>query len=1240
MATVTPRRPWNRNEAQSRVRHPLQTLRGTIRRYVALEGLAVGVIYLACCFWLGVTLDWGLFALFRFDWIKEIDRASGNLEASSWLRLGLLAIAVGGLIAVVTMKVLRRLFTEFSDRALALVLERRFPRELGDRLITAVEMADPELSKKYGFSQEMLDKTIAEAADRVERLPVEQVFNWVRLRWRLIWTGIMVVGVYLVAGLVSCIVAAATGGNPSPVAYFWEFNHVAGTWFDRNILVQDRRYWLGNEYLELIRFPDARKREEDGLAELRVARDENRPDIWIRAVQWVVADRGPDAPEGWRALRWSDLPEYLDSALLAKVDIPAAWGGWVIDMDDLDPSVPAGVIPPEWGWHGKTAGHIRADLKRPAVKTALTTGRGAEVKALAAVEKLLDWRTWTVDQLERQLRGRDRAEVQEALKAGHKAAYQALQARDTGVLWQLAELADSPRMRGTLRKLQAPELVTVHRRGKLSKSSSPASKQSGNKYSFSLNELKESVTFTVAGDEYTTPARAITLVPPPAVNRLTIDKLEPAYIHYRLLGEDAGKLKGLRQTFRDVPMSTTGTKSVIPVLFGTDVTVTAVVDRRLKGGVRISEPVKRDEPGSLTPPVKVELLPGGKSFAARFPAVTRTIEFDFEYRDEDNVKGRRHIVLKPNDDKAPTLVGVNLSVVLRPDYDPETSKAPPGKSGDRLLITPNARLPFKGIVADDHGLAKLEFQYKFVEVAFQKLGDANDPTKKSEGFVLEGNPLTRRAGMVISTFQFAPGMPGFEWFAPAYVGGLSHLATADLKRPGPRLEPESGAIEMEFAQRRLTQRIPDDVTLEELQRLLQIQPRNRPLAIELLKLKGQTEQQNFLKRLQDLNQHEAVLTDTLNFLELDDAQRIPLLAKIGPDPAAVVRGILAEAAKDREKADRALALLTRAPERTLVREHQLDSEGRIRFDEETKRWRFENGNGFDIKTYLPKLKAPTGETQRHYELHVFVSATDNNVETGPTKGPTRGPFVFLVVSENELLAEISKQERKLYNLLKEAVDNLDGRKTTLEADLLRLDSVQFADLEGQKLKETTTYLGALAVRSEQARKAIREAGDMARAVLERYNGIIAEMLVNRVEGDKLGKVENQIAGPLYDMTHKTNGDFVFVDRVASKLYHGVDEDAGRLRKADQARKVDAPLLQSLETNRPIIKEDGKATVDNMVRLSRQLHTVLEAMADAGREAEIIRILVQIEAERREHHRQIEIYHKKLIEELFGGLDGK
>src|SRR5262245_23715428 len=254
MATVTPR-PYNRAEAQRRVRHPLQALRGSIRRYVALEGTAAGILFIALCFWLGLLLDWGLFALFRFDWIKEVDRSSGGLTASSWLRTGILVVVLGGLVAVVAFKVLRRLFREFSDPALALVLERRFPRELGDRLITAVEMADPELSRKYGFSQEMLDRTIAEAADRVERLPVHEVFNWRRLRWSMVNAALATVGVYLLVAVVSCVVAAIAGGGGSPVGFFWEFNHVAGTWGQRNVLIQDRRYWMGNEYLELIRFP-------------------------------------------------------------------------------------------------------------------------------------------------------------------------------------------------------------------------------------------------------------------------------------------------------------------------------------------------------------------------------------------------------------------------------------------------------------------------------------------------------------------------------------------------------------------------------------------------------------------------------------------------------------------------------------------------------------------------------------------------------------------------------------------------------------------------------------------------------------------------------------------------------------------------------------------------------------------------------------------------------------------------
>ena len=48
MASVSPpREKFDAAETDRRVRHPLQALRGHIRRYVLLEGLAVAVIYLA-----------------------------------------------------------------------------------------------------------------------------------------------------------------------------------------------------------------------------------------------------------------------------------------------------------------------------------------------------------------------------------------------------------------------------------------------------------------------------------------------------------------------------------------------------------------------------------------------------------------------------------------------------------------------------------------------------------------------------------------------------------------------------------------------------------------------------------------------------------------------------------------------------------------------------------------------------------------------------------------------------------------------------------------------------------------------------------------------------------------------------------------------------------------------------------------------------------------------------------------
>ena len=87
--------------------------------------------------------------------------------------------------------------------------------------------------------------------------------------------------------------------------FFWNFNDTAGIWVERNILLMNS-YWPRRAYLEVIRFQDTPSHP----GEMRVGRDEQRPNVQIRAIEWVVADR--HSHDGWRALRWQDLPNYLD----------------------------------------------------------------------------------------------------------------------------------------------------------------------------------------------------------------------------------------------------------------------------------------------------------------------------------------------------------------------------------------------------------------------------------------------------------------------------------------------------------------------------------------------------------------------------------------------------------------------------------------------------------------------------------------------------------------------------------------------------------------------------------------------------------------------------------------------------------------------------------------------------------------------------------------------------------------
>src|SRR5262245_59680113 len=115
------------------VRHPLEKLRGTIRRYVILDGLVALGVFLAAWFWIGLALDYGSFKIAGLDSVQVFPKS---------VRVALLVLPLLDLVALLVGKFALRVFRDFSYPSLALVLERRFPDVLGDRLITAVELAD------------------------------------------------------------------------------------------------------------------------------------------------------------------------------------------------------------------------------------------------------------------------------------------------------------------------------------------------------------------------------------------------------------------------------------------------------------------------------------------------------------------------------------------------------------------------------------------------------------------------------------------------------------------------------------------------------------------------------------------------------------------------------------------------------------------------------------------------------------------------------------------------------------------------------------------------------------------------------------------------------------------------------------------------------------------------------------------------------------------------------------------
>lgn len=643
MATATDApKPATPRDAQ--IHGPLEQLRGTIRRYVLIEGVLSVLLFLVAWFTVALVLDYGVFKAFGWDWVQ--DGAYG-------VRVAALALTAGLLAGILVFRIARRVLVEFSHSALALVLERKFPALLGDRLITAVELADHDHAAKLGYSVAMIRRTVDEAREQVAKVPVGEVFNWRRLR---------VMAVLLVAwvgGLVGLAFAthAVAAGQFQPAHAAWKGYHVAAIIAERDLALMDTP-WPRRALLELRSTKDNGPMGDGGI---RVARDGAPPRLKVKAYQWVVADR--TNPNGWRPLMWADVTESL-------VGVPV-------------PELPATAGLPA----DPAARTVDAVLEDQAARAAISTAMGS-------------------------------------------AGYDQLRA----VFDKLEEIAARPSSGRTLRKLDKPTEVTFKYIGVQTAGDGELKSEGSDEYAGDVTGLKEDVLFTVRAEDFRTPERGITLVPPPSLMTLTKEEYQPAYLHYAspLVPDPADpakmvvggwkELAGLRQRVPDEKLSVTGDRTVFVVPVGSELVIHGLTERpiaeayaipkrgRVPGGkVKVvdGKELRSDEPVPL--PVETKMVtekegdrPAERgSFTMAFKGadrVTDVVEFDLDFVNADGIRLTKpwQIQVQVTDDTPPVVEVV-----------PEFIR----KVGKEYWVTTKAKIPFnpESSIRDDSGLSKVAY---------------------------------------------------------------------------------------------------------------------------------------------------------------------------------------------------------------------------------------------------------------------------------------------------------------------------------------------------------------------------------------------------------------------------------------------------------------------------------------------------------------------------------------------------
>jgi hypothetical protein len=233
---------------------------------------------------------------------------------------------------------------------------------------------------------------------------------------------------------------------------------------------------------------------------------------------------------------------------------------------------------------------------------------------------------------------------------------------------------------------------------------------------------------------------------------------------------------------------------------------------------------------------------------------------------------------------------------------------------------------------------------------------------------------------------------------------------------------------------------------------------------------------------------------------------------------------------------------------------------------------------------LPRTLKETDERsiQPRYRLRVGLAAADNDVETGPHTTRTQEPFTLLVVSENELLVEVAKEEERL------RLDLTDG------ADRLREARAAVRGITQDLAAAKPEPFGALGERAARLGKGFERTSAIARDVQTDYRRILQELKANRVNAGMIKRVEKGVCEPLEATLRR---EFTQAKRALGEL-----GEALKGRDADLARKAGLAAGEQLDSlgdrlDKVVAAMNDLATVNQLLKVVQDLQQQERNQAD-------------------------------------------